>query len=116
MPRNLIATVNSPQSISLMWIEPESINGRLLMYIVTTRSGEDVSSTVNITDASSTEFTVETLIPSVLYTFEVVAVTGAGSGSGAEINATTDQAGKSDGYNYSFLRLILVFICSTFVS
>ena len=109
MPRNLNATVNGPQSISLMWMEPESIKGMLLMYIVTTRSGEDV---INITNVSSTAFTVESsLNPFVLYTFEVVAVTGAGSGPGAKLNVTTDSSGITITYNSK--SGILLYIADT---
>ena len=108
-----MAVVNDSRSISLTWMAPEIINGRLLMYVLTTLNGDNVISTVNITDVSST---VELLDPFVLYTFRVVAVTGAGPGPGAEITATTDQAGKNDGYSKLLNLDVFISICSTFTS
>ena len=88
IPRSFTATVNGPRSISLAWMEPAQRNGIIQHYILTTRSA------INFTNITmGTSLNLDALEPFTEYMFEVVAVTGAGSGMAAMTNATTDQDG-----------------------
>ncbi|ORU94949.1 MAG: hypothetical protein A6F71_10065 [Cycloclasticus sp. symbiont of Poecilosclerida sp. M] len=91
VPRNLTATVNGPESITISWQEPEITNGLITSYRLTISID---SGPLNTNDIEDTTFIADMLSPFTNYSFEVAAVTSAGTGMSATTIAITAEDGK----------------------
>ena len=80
-PSSLVVDNTQQTSITLSWTPPDTPNGIVTQYEVQYSSSDSISFTSsNITDASTMTYTIEGLMPAVMYTVQLRAYTRVGAG------------------------------------